>query len=61
MVEGQPWTALAAAVDGADPSFATLPHTGQGTVQRQGQPLYLESRLARSPPTRRAGCCWCAT
>jgi PAS domain S-box-containing protein len=51
MVEGQPWTALAAAATGADPSFATLPHTGQGTVQRQGQPLYLESRLSEIPTT----------
>jgi PAS domain S-box-containing protein len=51
MVEGQPWTALAAAAAGADPSFATLPHTGQGTVQRQGQALYLESRLSEIPTT----------
>jgi PAS domain S-box-containing protein len=55
MVEGQLWTALAAAVTGADESFATLPHTGQGMVQRQGQALYLESRLSEIPttPTRR--------
>jgi PAS domain S-box-containing protein len=54
-VEGQPWTALAAAVAGADESFASLPQTGQGTVQRQGQALYLESRLSQIPttPTRR--------
>ena len=55
VVEGQPWTALAAAVTGSDESFATLPHTGQGMVQRQGQALYLESRLSEIPttPTRR--------
>jgi len=54
-VEGLPWTALAAAVAGADESFATLPVTGQGTVQRQGQALYLESRLSEIPtsPARR--------
>ncbi len=51
VVEGQPWTALAAAVTGADHSFATLPHTGQGTVERQGQALYLESRLSEIPTT----------
>jgi PAS domain S-box-containing protein len=50
-VEGQPWTALAAAVAGADESFASLPQTGQGTVQRQGQALYLESRLSQIPTT----------
>ena len=53
MVEGQPWTALAAAVTGADASFATLPHTGQGMVQRQGQALHLESRLSEIPTTPR--------
>lgn len=54
-VEGQAWTALAAALTDADGSFASLPQTGQGTVQRQGQPLYLESRLSQIPssPTRR--------
>ncbi|MBA3691444.1 MAG: PAS domain S-box protein [Actinobacteria bacterium] len=50
-VEGQSWTALAAAVAGADGSFASLPQTGQGTVQRQGQALYLESRLSQIPTT----------
>ncbi len=51
-VEGQPWTALAAAVAGADDgSFASLPQTGQGTVQRQGQALYMESRLSQIPTT----------
>ncbi|HXF36184.1 MAG TPA: PAS domain-containing sensor histidine kinase [Actinomycetota bacterium] len=49
VVEGQPWTAVAAAADGADPSFASLPETGQGTLRRDGQPVYLESRISRIP------------
>jgi PAS domain S-box-containing protein len=54
MVEGQPWTALAAAVN-ADESFASLPQTGQGTLRREGQPIYLESRISQIPsdPPRR--------
>ncbi len=54
LVEGQPWSALAAAVD-ADESFATLPETGQGTLRREGQPIYLESRISAIPsdPPRR--------
>ncbi len=55
-VEGQPWTALAAATNGADESFAKLPSTGTGTVSRsEGQPLYLESRTSNVPmdPPRR--------
>jgi PAS domain S-box-containing protein len=54
MVEGQPWTALAAAVN-ADESFASLPQTGQGTLRREGQPIYLESRISEIPsdPPRR--------
>ncbi len=53
-VEGQPWSALAAAVE-ADESFATLPRTGQGTLRREGQPIYLESRVSEIPgdPPRR--------
>ncbi|MGZ5299012.1 MAG: ATP-binding protein [Actinomycetota bacterium] len=51
-IEGQPWTALAASVSGTDPSFASLPTTGQGTIQRpEGQPLYLESRISNVPMT----------
>jgi signal transduction histidine kinase len=55
VVEGQPWTALAAAVVGADASFASLPSTGQGHIQREGQPLYVESRTSEVPlvPPRR--------
>ncbi len=51
VIEGQPWTALAAAVRGADPAFASLPSTGQGTIVREGQPLYLESRASKIPMT----------
>jgi len=54
-VECQPWTAVAAATPGGDASFAALPHTGQGTLHRDGQPLYLESRISQIPgdPPRR--------
>jgi signal transduction histidine kinase len=52
LIEGLPWTALAASVGGADESFASLPTTGQGTIQRsEGQPLYLESRISNVPMT----------
>ena len=48
--EGQPWSVLAVAIDRADGSFATLPSTGQAQIQRrEGQPLYLESRLSDIP------------
>jgi len=51
-IEGLPWTALAASVSGADPSFASLLTTGQGTIQRsEGQALYLESRISDVPMT----------
>ncbi|MGH2595714.1 MAG: ATP-binding protein [Actinomycetota bacterium] len=51
-IEGLPWTALAASVSGADESFASLPTTGQGTIQRsEGQALYLESRISEVPMT----------
>jgi len=54
MVEGQPWTALAAAIE-ADESFTTLPTTGQGTLLREGQAIYLETRTSQIPgdPPRR--------
>ena len=35
LIEGQPWTALAASIQ-ADDHFASLPVTGQGTIQREG-------------------------
>jgi PAS domain S-box-containing protein len=49
VIEGQPWTAVAAAVKGADESFATLPSTGQGQITRDGQPLHLESNTSAVP------------
>ncbi len=53
-VEGQTWTALAAAIN-ADESFATLPATGQGTLLREGHAIYLEARASQIPgdPPRR--------
>ena len=51
-IEGLAWTALAASVSGSDASFASLPTTGLGTIQRaEGQPLYLESRISEVPMT----------
>jgi PAS domain S-box-containing protein len=51
-IEGQPWSALAASISGAEESFAGLPTTGQGTIHRaEGQPLYLESRISDVPMT----------
>src|SRR5262245_15885021 len=54
MVEGQPWTALSASIQ-ADDAFASLPATGQGTLQREGHAIYLESRTSDIPgdPPRR--------
>ncbi len=54
MVEGQPWTSLAAAIE-ADETFATLPSTGQGTLMREGNAIYLEARTSLIPgdPPRR--------
>lgn len=56
VVEGQPWTALAAAISGVDAGFASLPSTGTGLIQQtEGQALYLESRTSDVPmdPPRR--------
>lgn len=54
LVEGQPWSALAASIE-ADESFATLPQTGQGTLRREGHGIYLEARTSEVPgdPPRR--------
>jgi PAS domain S-box-containing protein len=55
-VEGEPWSAVAASVQGADASFARLPETGQAELQRhEGQPLFIESRISQIPtdPPRR--------
>ena len=54
LVEGQPWGALSASID-SDESFAALPATGQGTLRREGNAVYLESRMSEIPgdPPRR--------
>lgn len=54
LVEGQPWMALATAIR-ADDAFASLPTTGQGTLQSEGHAIYLESRTSDIPgdPPRR--------
>jgi len=54
LVEGQPWSALAASIE-ADDSFGALPQTGQGTLRREGHAVYLESRMSEVPgdPPRR--------
>ena len=54
-MEGQPWTAIAAAVAGPDDSFLSLPSTGRAQIQRDGQALHLESRTSDVPmdPPRR--------
>lgn len=49
-IEGEPWSALAASVTGADAAFATLPKAGQAQLLRaDGQPLHLESRVSQIP------------
>ena len=51
MVEGQPWAALAAAIE-ADESFTALPSTGQGKLLLQeGNATYLEARTSEIPGT----------
>ena len=55
-VEGQPWQALAASLEGADAGFTELPAAGQAQLERaDGTPLYLESRVSEIPtdPPRR--------
>jgi len=55
-IEGEPWSAVAASVQGADASFARLPETGQAELQRhEGQPLFIEARISHVPtdPPRR--------
>lgn len=56
VIEGQPWTAMAASVEGAEPSLLTLPETGHAEIHRtEGQVLHVESRLSEVPtdPPRR--------
>lgn len=51
-IEQQPWSALAAAVTGADDRFALLPRAGEAEIRRNdGQALYLESRVSQIPAT----------
>jgi PAS domain S-box-containing protein len=54
LVKAQPWSALAVSID-ADESFVSLPVTGQGTLRREGNPVYLEARTSEIPsdPPRR--------
>jgi PAS domain S-box-containing protein len=54
-VEGLSWMELAAVVEGAEPSFETLPATGQAVLRREGHALYLEARISeiRGTPPRR--------
>ena len=54
LVEGQPWSSLAESIQ-SDEQFASLPVTGQGTLQREGHAIYLESRTSEIPgdPPRR--------
>jgi signal transduction histidine kinase len=52
VIEGEPWTALAAAVPGADPTFGALPAGGQTQITRdEGQAMFLESRVSQMPTT----------
>ncbi len=53
-VEGLSWHALAASIE-ADDTFANLPVTGQGTLTRDGNTVYLEARTSLIPgdPPRR--------
>jgi PAS domain S-box-containing protein len=55
MVEGQPWSAIAASVGSGDESFTELPVTGQGVLRRQGSDTHLEARVSDIPgdPPRR--------
>ena len=49
-IEGEPWSALTAAISGTDEGFASLPAGGQAKMQRDdGQELYLESRVSQMP------------
>jgi len=55
-IEGQKWSALASAIDGADSEFGSLPHGGSATIRRtDGSVIHLESRTSTLPtdPPRR--------
>ena len=53
-VEGRSWSTLAGSIQ-ADNGFSSLPVTGQGTLHRGGQAVYLEARTSEIPgdPPRR--------
>lgn len=46
---GRTWIEVAQAIEGADPSLASLPDTGQATLARQGHDLHLEARTSLLP------------
>lgn len=49
-IEGQRWTTVAAALEGADRAFAVLPAGGAAQIIRtDGAPLHLESRVSQIP------------
>jgi PAS domain S-box-containing protein len=54
-IEGKTWAQLAEMVEGADPSFETLPATGQAVLRREGHAFYVEARISeiRGTPPRR--------
>jgi signal transduction histidine kinase len=54
-IEGKTWAQLAELVEGADPSFETLPATGQAVLRREGHAFYVEARISeiRGTPPRR--------
>ncbi len=52
VVEGQPWSAVAATIDGPDASFSALPESGEAQILgREGQVIHLESRVSEVPTT----------
>jgi PAS domain S-box-containing protein len=49
-VEGQRWSALAAAIPGGSAELASLPRAGEAEIRRpEGQPLFIESRVSQIP------------
>jgi PAS domain S-box-containing protein len=49
-IEGQPWSAFAASVEGANPAFRELPAGGQAMLERpDGQVLHVESSASQIP------------
>lgn len=55
-LEGQSWSAVAASLDGADGTLASLPGSGEAQFRgREGQIVYLEARISDLPtdPPRR--------